>query len=153
MVIDAPLDSGYSDYADRDRVPDQGDFIVETHRPRRFRVAYHAHASVEVNYLDGCEMEYSFSGRSVRVPERRMTAFWGAVPHSVTQVIGDGRIINLYVSFPRVLQWALPTGFVESLVAGEVLSAAGESGVDDELFARWLADSSNPDPAWRRLIL
>ena len=62
-------DTDYLDYVDLSRVPDQTDFLVETHRPRKFRVAYHNHASIEVNFLDGCEMEYSFSGTIVRVPQ------------------------------------------------------------------------------------
>ncbi len=134
-------------------MPGEHDFIIESHRPEVFDFAYHNHASIEVNYLIGCTMEYSFSGTPVRVPERRMTVFWGAIPHSVTNVVGDGHIVNLYVAFPRVLQWGLPAGFIDKLVTGEVLCCAEDCAIDEALFTRWVDDRARQDPAWQRLIL
>ena len=48
---------------DRTRVPTPNDFIVERHVPRMFAAPYHHHTSVEVNFLQGCAMAYSFSAK------------------------------------------------------------------------------------------
>ena len=58
-------------------------------------------------------MDYSFSGTPVRVRPDHMTVFWGAAPHCVTNVIGSGQVINVYVSFSQVLHWGLPAPFID----------------------------------------
>lgn len=82
-----------------------------------------------------------------------MTVFWGALPHSVTDVSGPGRIINIYLSFARVLQWGLPPAFVDPLFAGQILCCAQENSYDKQLFLRWVDDGARNDPAWQQLVL
>ena len=143
----------YLDYVDLDRVPDPQSFLVERHRPHKFRVAYHNHASVEVNFLDGCEMDYSMAGKPVHVPQHRMTVFWGAVPHCVTNVDGTGVIVNVYLSLPSVVRWGLPTHFLEALLGGHMVCCSDANPHDRFAFNRWADDYREGDRAWRELIL
>ena len=143
----------YLEHADTHLVPDHGAFIVETHTPQRFLAAYHHHASVEVNFLIGCDLEYSFSGRRFRVPERRMTVFWGAVPHGVIDVCGTGRIVNIYISLSQFLKWRLPEAFLESIVGGAVIVADRPGSIDNTVFVRWAGEYERSGASWRRLLL
>ena len=92
-------ENDFLNYADTQLVPTLDGILIERHRPMAFAIPYHHHASIELNYLDGCDMEYSFSGTSVVRRSGSLTLFWGASPHGVTRVDGDGEIINIYVSF------------------------------------------------------
>lgn len=143
----------YLEYQEPELVPDPDSFLVQRHRPRKFAWPYHHHASIEVNFLDGCEMEYSFSGTPVRVPQGRMTVFWGASPHGVTDVFGDGQVINLYVSFSQVLHWGLPAPFIDGLIGGNVATTERSNPVDTIAFHRWADEYRKDDPSWRKLIL
>ena len=53
-----------------------------------FSKGYHHHTSIELNFLQGCEMEYSFSGQKTKLTSDRLTVFWGAAPHKVSDVVG-----------------------------------------------------------------
>lgn len=72
--------------------------LIERHQPKLFRTPYHHHTSVEINLLEGCRLGYSFSGTKVVVNPDRLTLFWGAAPHRVTHVEGEGQTTNNYVS-------------------------------------------------------
>ncbi len=146
------LEEHYLEFADFRRVPDHDGFLVETHVPTKFSRAYHHHASVEVNYLIGCEMEYSFSGRVVRVPRHTMIVFWGAAPHGVVDVRGEGRIINIYISLAQALRWAFPKPFIEAIIGGSVLSGTAAAAVDDKIFPLWAEDYSRAGAPWRQLL-
>ncbi len=123
-------ESDFLNYADTQLVPSLDGILIERHRPIAFAIPYHHHASIELNYLDGCDMEYSFSGTSVVRRSGSLTLFWGASPHGVTRVDGDGEIINIYVSFSQILRWGLPEPFLNSLIAGDVMSAAAQPDTD-----------------------
>ena len=143
----------YLDYVDAHLVPEHDAFLIETHRPTKFRSAYHHHASVEVNFLIGCDMEYSFSGTHVRVARERMTVFWGSVPHGVINVTGKGRAVNVYLSLAQLLKWGLPKPFIEAIISGAVMSARETSPLDVLTFEGWAKDYKRCELSWRRLIL
>lgn len=143
----------YLEYIDRLRVPLPENVIVERHRPEKFASPYHHHASIEVNFLTGCEMDYSFSGTSVTASAERMTVFWGAVPHRVADVRGQGEIVNIYVTFSQMLGWGLPDLFVDSLIGGEVVCSASVDPIDRMTFPRWADEFARHDPAWRKLLI
>ncbi len=145
-------DDQYLEYADFLRVPNREEFLIETHVPKAFTTAYHHHASVEINFLFDCDLEYSFSGSRVLVPRHRMTVFWGAMPHGVLDVKGRGRIINIYASLALVLKWGLPRRFTEKLMGGDVLSVAQPARNDPDLFDGWAREYGNEDAAWRVLL-
>ncbi|MDE0307678.1 MAG: helix-turn-helix domain-containing protein [Albidovulum sp.] len=147
------IDEQYLEYVDAHLVPDGIEFMVESHVPKKFRAAYHHHASVEVNYLYGCELEYSFSGTKVCLPRNRMTVFWGAMPHGVTNVRGDGMIVNIYISLSQLLKWGLPKSLSETIISGAAVSAKELNPTDFTIFTKWAKEYSGTSVAWRRLLL
>ncbi len=150
---DIPEFEGNSEMVDLGRVPGLNRLLVERHRPLRFRAPYHHHTSIEINFLEGCNLEYSFSGRQVKLPPNRITIFWGAVPHCVTDVEGVGIITNVYLSLGRLLHWSLPSEMVNPLLAGCVISARTCPDSDAHLFERLFLERSREEVPWRRLHL
>lgn len=152
------VEDQYLEYVDSDLVPERDEFLIQTHRPTKFKAAYHHHASVEINFLTACDLEYSFSGTRVSVPAGRMIIFWGSIPHGVTKVSGDGRATNIYLSLAMLLKWGLPKTFVDAIISGAVLSVK-QDGPDQQFASdqlatdRWAKDYTNQDPAWRLLLL
>lgn len=153
MKDDSASDGNYLEYVDAHLVPASDEFFVETHEPKRFRAAYHHHASLEINFLIGCDLVYSFSGTSVTVPRRRLTVFWGAVPHGVADVIGTGKIVNVYVSLFQTLKWGLPKQFTDKIISGAVISALPSNPTDSVILPRWAAEYRNGGAMWRNLLL
>jgi AraC-like DNA-binding protein len=146
-------DAAHFDYIERSLVPQAGPFLIERHVPTRFLEPYHHHTSVEINYLDGVDMTYSFSGREVSVPRHRFALFWAAAPHRVIGVRGVGEITNIYLSLSQLLRWSLPSGMVEDLAAGSVLSAAVMHPEDGAWLDRLVSESGHRSPEWQRLHL
>lgn len=143
----------YLEYVDPQFIPDTDDFLIETNTPRKFRSAYHHHASVEMNFITGCDMEYSFSGTRVTVPVGRIAVFWGSIPHGVTGVNGRGRATNVYLSLAMLLKWGLPKPFIEAIIGGAVLSATTVNPLDPLIFNKWAEDYTRTDKTWRQLLL
>jgi len=143
----------YADYGNPSLVPDSEIVLVERHQPRRFDLPYHHHASLELNYLVGCQMEYDLADTVVRIPENQLSIFWGAIPHRVKSVAGDGQTINVYVAFSELFGWGLPERFVANLVAGEVMCSAEPDPVDRLVFPRWADEFERRDPAFQRLLV
>ncbi len=120
--------------------------FLQHHVPNAMDEPYHVHPSIEVNYLQNCEMDYSFGGRTVTVPEQRFCIFWAAQPHRVLDVRGTGKITNAYVSLEEFWSWPLPSDFVNAILAGGVV-IANRARRDDaplaERFAREVASNSD----------
>jgi len=81
---------------------------IEHHDAETPMRRYHVHPTIEVNFLHGCDMHYSFSGTEVTAPERRLCIFWAAYPHRATGVSGPGSITNIHVVLAEFLRWSLP---------------------------------------------
>lgn len=145
----------FSEQHDRTRMPAPNHFLIERHEPRLFNTPFHHHTSVEINFLENCEMVYSFSGVPVKVKPGELTIFWGAQPHRVLSVTPGGRITNIYLSLSQFLRWGLPEKFTEAIIAGTVTSAADTLFDDSEFFNRLWSErqSDKQDGAWRRMHL
>lgn len=143
----------YSEQVDQTRVPAANDFLIERHVPKLFDTPYHHHTSVEVNFLQRCEMTYSFSGMPAQLTGNRITLFWGAAPHRVTNVDGVGLITNIYLSLGQFIRWGLPTELVDVVLSGAVISSKEEDPSDHLLFERLIAEKEKKSSAWRRLHL
>ncbi|MEM7046849.1 MAG: helix-turn-helix domain-containing protein [Pseudomonadota bacterium] len=140
-------------YTDPTRIPMEGSFLIESHQPHVFKRPYHHHTSIEVNFLTGAEMVYSFSGAHITIPPEQMAIFWGAAPHRVIEVRGEGKIINIYLTFSQVIQWGLPGAFIESLVSHNILTSTEKDSTDEAIFTRWARDYHHTEHDWRWLIL
>jgi len=124
---------------------------IEHHSAETPMQSYHVHPTIEVNYLHGCDMNYSFSGDEVTVPRKRLCIFWAAYPHRATAVSGSGQITNIHVALAEFLRWSLPKPLVAALLQGGVLATDEESPFDAELFRRWAQEMDRDDEEWPRL--
>ena len=143
----------YSEQVDKTRVPGANAFLIERHQPTLFDAPYHHHTSIELNFLQGCEMEYSFSGQKAKLTSDRLTVFWGAAPHKVSGVIGKGQITNIYLSLGQFMRWGLTSDLVNAVLAGNIISASQTISADALLMDRLFTERKNTSPAWRRMHL
>lgn len=140
----------FSEQLEQRLVPDSNDFIIERHTPGFFHTPYHHHTSVEINFLQKCEMSYSFSGSETNLKTERFTIFWGAAPHRVTKVSGQGQITNIYLSLGQFVRWGLPQELVDAILSGSIICAKSESNYDPMWFDRLFEERHKKSVAWRR---
>lgn len=125
--------------------------VLQRHRPEAQTDVYHFHPSLEINFLQNCDMTYSFSGEEVELKRDRICVFWAAHPHRATGVNNDGVITNAYVSLSEFLKWSLPAEFRNKILSGAVLCAKSKLDGDRAMADRWAAELDNTDPEWQRL--
>ncbi len=143
----------YSEYVDDDYAPDLNEFVMEKHRPQFFSVPYHHHPSIEINFPTDCSLEYSFSGSLVTAPDYHLTLFWGAAPHRVSSVSGEGDIANIYLNFAQLMLWGIPTALITGLISGDVICSKKPDPLDNLNFQRWSEECRIDDAARRSLLL
>lgn len=100
------------------------------------------HNEIEINYFPEKGITYLFQGRKVIPPPRRLTVFWGLVPHQIIDFEKANPYYVCTVPLSLFLEWKLSTSFVDSLLKGEVLFEDKEenSKYDEFLFKNWLND-------------
>ena len=111
----------------------------------------HTHPDIEVNFLFSGEFSYLHGGTVVPILAGRFTVLWGGVPH---QTVGPGIVSDgIWITLPLAwfLQWRLPNGLADRLLAGEIVSAPPEAA-DQPALERWLADADSGDPDRRRVL-
>jgi AraC-like DNA-binding protein len=143
----------FSEQVEQRLVPASNDYMIERHEPGFFHTPYHHHTSVEVNFLQNCEMSYSFSGSETTLKPERITVFWGAAPHRVAGVNGKGQITNIYLSLGQFVRWGLPQDFVDAILTGSIICAKSESRYDPMWFDRLFEERGHKSIAWRRTHL
>ncbi|WP_424991000.1 hypothetical protein [Fluviibacterium sp. S390] len=143
----------FSESVDQTRVPTPNNFIIESHRPTLFDTPFHHHTSVEVNFLQNCHLDYSFSGQVAKLKANRLVVFWGAAPHKVTDVYGEGRITNIYLSLGQFVRWGLPSDLVKAILSGEVIASRNDDPLDALLINRIYNEKHLEQPPWRRTHL
>ncbi len=127
-------------------------FVILQHiTPNRLAAPYHFHPSIEINFLSGCDMTYSFAGEEFLLKRGRLCVFWAARPHRPLHIEGRGKITNAYVNLAEFLRWPLPSAFVASILKGVVVCSKSEIGGDKEMAARWSKEIDKTDPEWQRL--
>jgi AraC-like DNA-binding protein len=111
----------------------------------------HTHPDIEVNFLFGGKFSYLHGGAVVPVQTGRFTVLWGGVPH---QTLGPGIVSDgIWITIPLAwfLQWKLPNGFHDRLLAGEIVAAPPDDA-DRPTLERWLADADSGDTDRRRVL-
>lgn len=111
----------------------------------------HTHPDIEVNFLFDGDFSYLHGGAVVPITAGRFTVLWGGVPH---QTIGRGIVSRgIWITLPLAwfLQWRLPNGMHDRLLAGEIVAAAPDAN-DRLTLERWLADAESGE-ADRRHVL
>jgi AraC-like DNA-binding protein len=110
----------------------------------------HQHGDLELNYVYEGNVRYFMGGRFIALPERRLCAFWGAVPHQITEVSPNARFLWVCVPLVTLLRWNLGRPFLSSILSGGLVIDINEYRSDDELTQRWLEDLlSAKNGSWR----
>jgi len=128
----------------------QGLFL-QHHTPDVMGEVSHLHPSIEVNYLQGCEIDYAFGDRIASVPAGRFCVFLAAQPHRVVEVRGTGKTTNAYISFEEFWSWPLPRNFFEAILAAGVAIATETLPGDNALAERLARETSTDSEQMNRL--
>ena len=100
------------------------------------------HNEIEINYFPEGGITYLFQGSKVTVPPKKLTVFWGLIPHQIIDFQNENSYYVCTVPFSQFLEWKLPAVFVDRLLKGEVLfeTSKEHSNYDEFLFKNWLID-------------
>ena len=100
------------------------------------------HNEIEINYFPEGSMTYLFQGRQISIPAKKLSIFWGLIPHQIIHHEGSKPYYVCTIPFSQFLSWKLPTPFVDRILKGEVLMDASESAAayDEYLLANWIND-------------
>lgn len=105
------------------------------------------HNEIEINFFPSGEMTYLFHDRKIIVPKRHLIAFWGLIPH---QIVGYKECSPYYVCtipFSLFLSWNLPSGFVDMILKGNVMTDENDefAAHDEFMFEHWVNDILQPN--------
>ncbi len=125
--------------------------LIEHHVPLPHDDPYHFHPSIEVNYLSGCDMTYSFSGDEVFVERGRLCVFWAAYPHRTIKVSDPGLITNAQIVLSEFLKWPMPAEFRNVLLGGGVIAGSTKLVSDRALSTRWAEEMADQTPGRQKL--
>lgn len=100
------------------------------------------HNEIELNYIPEGGITYFFPTGKVTVPPRKITLFWGLIPHKIIKSESDAPYFVVTIPFNLFLSWRLPSALVDRILGGEVVVEATESecGLDKPMFERWVSD-------------
>ncbi|MHA6248731.1 helix-turn-helix domain-containing protein [Pontibacter sp. CAU 1760] len=103
------------------------------------------HNEIEINYFPEGSVTYLFQDRKITVTAKRLTLFWGLIPHQIVHHEGTTPYYVCTIPFSQFLEWKLPASFVDSVLKGEVLFEASEESAsyDAFLLKNWLKDINN----------
>ena len=100
------------------------------------------HNEIELNYIPKGDITYFFSTGKVTVPPRKITLFWGLIPHKIIKSESDAPYFVVTIPFNLFLSWRLPSSIVDKILGGEVVveTVKSECGLDKPMFERWVSD-------------
>ena len=113
----------------------------------------HWHGHIEINLMLNCSAEYLINGRKVSVPEGKMLVFWASMPHQMTNVDGEGEIVNIYIPLQAFLSWSIPSEFVAHILKGEVLVSDEVHLSDETIVRQWEKDIARKDERFNVQII
>ena len=100
------------------------------------------HNEIELNYIPEGGITYFFPTGKVTVPPRKITLFWGLIPHKIIKSESDAPYFVVTIPFNLFLGWRLPSTIVDRILGGEVVveTVESECGLDKPMFERWASD-------------
>jgi AraC-like DNA-binding protein len=113
------------------------------------------HNEIEINLLAEGEVTYLIGGRKVRIPARRLSAFWAAIPHQIIAFENTSEYFVATLPLAWFLQCNLPEKLVQALLQGEIVSEErdAQSTGDLQLLAKWQEDFERPQGNLQRAVL
>jgi len=100
----------------------------------------HRHSDIEANYIESGTFEYLFNGQRHRLVPRRLTFFWGAIPHQVIAAKDTTRIYWITLPLEWFLQWRLPQATTQAVLRGALVAEREESPITPLLLERWASE-------------
>lgn len=109
----------------------------------------HAHADIEVNYLETGRIRYFLAGAWREWRAGQLVAFWAALPHTLVEVDPGTRGIWLTVPMGWFLGQEASRSLVSALLAGPLTDARDGDGA---LFGSWADAWEHPSPSAERIV-
>lgn len=105
------------------------------------------HNEIELNYFPEGTMTYFFKDHKVIIPAKRLTVFWGLIPHQIIYYEGNSPYYVCTIPFSQFLEWELPASFIERTLKGEILTEVSDcfSFHDEFTFKNWIQDIAHKD--------
>ncbi len=147
----SPKDQYHPDLLDWDLPTPAPKIALQRRVPTAGPEPAHFHPSIEINFLRGCDLTYSFSDAEFEVPQGRFCVFWGAHPHRKLRAVGGGEMTNIYVALAEFLQWSLPSEFSNAVLAGSVVMTKQEMDGDMTLATRLADEAEQAGAEWQKL--
>lgn len=114
----------------------------------------HRHQEVEINYLEYGEATYLIGGRLAHVREKRLSFFWGAIPHQLLSLsIGASGFWYVTVPLAWVLSWELPPRVLKRLMDGQLQGDERPRPGDPGRLTEWLDALNDPDPRAQKPVM
>lgn len=113
------------------------------------------HNEIEINYLTQGNITYLRHNKKITIPNKRLTMFWGLIPHQIVHYENVERYYVCTIPFARFLSWKLPVGFVDSLLRGDILYEQTDeyAQYDEFLLKNWLEDYNCIDMQLELILL
>jgi hypothetical protein len=80
------------------------------------------HNEIELNYFPAGSITYLFQEHKINIPPKRLSMFWGLVPHQIVDFEGMSPYYVCTIPFSQFLEWKFPTAFVETVLNGGIFS-------------------------------
>lgn len=100
------------------------------------------HDEVELNLLESGSLTYLLGGQKVRLPARRLAAFWAGIPHQIVRFEGAEPYFVMTIPLAGFLQWRLPEALVRPILNGRIVVEPDSSRfeADRMRFEIWSGD-------------
>lgn len=118
-------------------------------------VEVHQHTEVELILYEQGAATMLFGGRKLKIPPRRLTVFWGAMPHRALSADPKAIAHVLRIPMPLVLQWNLSAWLIRQLVDFQVLlDDASQSPCSDlDLMKHWIRRIGSQSIEAERIVM
>jgi AraC-like DNA-binding protein len=112
------------------------------------------HNEIQINLLKRGRVTYVLGGNTVHVKPGRLTAFWAAIPHQITDYEEETEYFVATLPLAWFLQCQLPDVLVRPLMRGEIVEdpSADRTGFDTALFQQWEEDMRKDSAAIREIV-
>jgi len=111
------------------------------------------HNEVELNLLGSGALTYLLGGQKVRIPGRRMAAFWAGIPHQIVHFEGTQPYYVMTLPLAWFLQWRLPETLTRPVLNGRIVMEpeTARFTADQARFEAWVADLRRPTDERQRV--
>ncbi len=103
------------------------------------------HNEIEINYLPKGRITYLFQNNQITIPEKRMTLFWGLIPHRIIDIQGNSPYYVCTIPLSRFLGWNMPSSLAEHILNCQIIIEKSEKYAiyDEFLLNNWFKDAIN----------